>query len=359
MAAGSNRLTLSTVATILIVAVSLYLCLSMTPDTLLGWGTMIPVAMVPVQIVITLFWGCGYPENIGRLTQPLKGIVYLALTLLAGGTIAGLAWMAVGGAIAPPTPYVNMYLIFTVCVILWVLVVFQGWPLNLVLKHPGALGVGILLGAHAIAYLLFRLLFNFSFLHGSPIYFPNLDPSGIFVAWIPLVAIIVSLVPMLSLVLFDFWPVAAIAEKIPLFRRQPFFGIASAAIIGLVTALLWMVFVVQRQMDLVAFMVRVGVSGIFGVFTLLVMYEAVPDLKIPQPWRGLVLTVIGIVIAVFAFPLYRHAVLDHYPLPAGQPTYALELWISSAMLSITLPTMVVFAGFLKFWPLSRIFEKHL
>lgn len=43
------------------------------------------------------------------------------------------------------------------------------------------------------------------------------------------------------------------------------------------------------------------------------------------------------------------------PIPLA---YDLELWVSSAMLAITFPIMVAFAGFFDFWPLARSLDRH-
>ena len=36
---------------------------------------------------------------------------------------------------------------------------------------------------HSLAYPLYRVLFNFSFPRGAPIYVESLDPEGVFNAW--------------------------------------------------------------------------------------------------------------------------------------------------------------------------------
>ena len=40
-------------------------------------------------------------------------------------------------------------------------------------------------------------------------------------------------------------------------------------------------------------------------------------------------------------------------LHAGPPTYDLEIWLASALLSVTFPFLIFFAEFFKFWPLAK------
>lgn len=347
----SHPLARGVLATFLVVLVSLGLCVSLTPEQLLGWGTLIPVAMVPAQIVISLFWGCQYPRRIAMLPQPLAGLGFLGLTVIAGGMVAVLAFRTVGGGITPPTPFVNMFLILSVPVTLWLVVVLQAWPFRLLSKNPGVVGGALWLGAYALAYGLFRSLFNFGFLKGAPIYFAELDPQGAMMALVPLVFSIASVMVMLSLVLLDFWPLSLLVKRIPALGNQPWFALLAGALIIVIARLVWSGFVDGQQMDLVVFLVQVCVSVVFGLFILLVMMEGVPFLSLPQPWRGLILVVVALLLGLAVFPLYRAVALHFYPLPAGQPGYVLELWIASAMLAITFPLMVVLGGYFKFWPL--------
>lgn len=334
------------VATTVAVVAALAICLSVSPEWLSGWGTVILVAMVPTQIVISLVWQSAYPRRLAELPQPWRGLAFTALNAAVGGLVAFLAWRTVGGGLGEPTPFLIMYLILAVPTALVLVIPLQGWPCT-ALKHPAAIGAALVAASYGLAWLLFRLLFNFEFMAGAPVYRTELDPHGLLMAWQPLVFSIVLVVPVLSLVLFDFWPLGRLAG------RQPAFGLAALALCVAVAGALWQVFVVRQGMDMVLFMVRICIAVNFGYFILLVMFEGVPALKLAQPWRGLVLNAIALLLAAALLKLYEALALAFFPLASGAPAYPLELWLASAMLSVTFPLMVVIGSYFQFWPLSR------
>ena len=340
------------IATAGAVFASLFVCLLVSPEWLTGWGTVILVAMVPAQMVISLVWQANYPKALADLPQPARGIAFTALNALVGAAVAYFAWQTVGGGMDLPTPFLIMFLIFSVAVMLVLVVPLQCWPFAQAIRHPGLMGGTLLVAAYALAYGLFRWLFDFGFLAEAPFYRPELDPHGLFMAWIPLVFAIALLVPVLGLILFDFWPLSALAGKVPSLGKQPVFGILSLALIGALAAGLWAAFVGQG-MDKVLFMVRICVTVNFGYFILLVMFEGVPALKLPQPWRGVILNGTAIGLAVAMLQLYEALALSRFALPSGGPTYPLELWLASAMLAVTFPLMVVIGSYFQFWPLSK------
>ncbi|NTV71961.1 MAG: hypothetical protein HGA71_17665 [Azonexaceae bacterium] len=347
----SNPIFKGLTATFIVVTLSLLFCLAIPPEWLMGWGTLFPVAMVPAQIVISLFWGCGYPKQCAQLSQPRKGIAYLFSTLIVGSLVAWVSWRTIGGGISPPPPFVNMYLIFSVAVTLWLVVVFQGWPFNRLSSNSGVAGALLWLWAYLFTYALFRSLFDFSFLKGAPVYVAALDPGGVFMAWLPLVFSITSVMVLLTFVLFDFWPIQALAGRFPIFGKQPYFAALSGILIAFVTNGVWGFFVGTLDMNLVRFLVKVSVSGIFGIFVVLVMLDGLPSINFRQPWRGIFLSGIASILAIAGYTLYEFVALSRFALPAGQPGYLLELWIASAMLAITFPAMVTFAKYFDCWPL--------
>lgn len=258
---------------------------------------------------------------------------------------------AVGAGVTPPTPFVFMFLILAVPVTIWLVVPLQAWPLSLVFRKPGPLGMAVVASVYAITYLIYRLLFNFGFAMDAPFYLAALDPGGALMAWIPLVSTLASLVVILMLVLLDFWPVTALARRYPILLKQPFFGLASGMLVVIVAGLAGWLFTGIGEMDLIVFMTRVCVPEIFGIFILLVMLEGAPCLKLVQPWRGVVLTVIASGLSVLMFALYRTVAIARLNLPAGQPDHALELWLAPSMLGVTFPAMVTFGTYFQFWPL--------
>jgi hypothetical protein len=342
---------LGVLATILVVALSLFISVSMAPMTMIAWVTLLLVAMVPPQIVLTLALQGQHPASLAKLPQPLRGIAFCILTAIIGLPIAAIANATVGGGMTPPTPFVNMFLILGVCVTLALVAPFQCWPFAPIFgKKPLVMGASILVGAYVVTAILFRTLFNFDFLQGAPFYRADLNPHGLFMAWIPLIFALICFVVILCLVLLDFWPVATLPPKLPAVGKQPLFGIASAVFIAVVASCVWAIFVGSLHMDMVVFLVRVIISLIFGIFILLIMMEGASFVALPQPARGGVLIVASILLSLASFALYRSVCVNAFGLPSGPPTYDRELWLASAMLAVTFPMMVAYANFFQFWP---------
>lgn len=346
-------LRLGALGAVFVVVLSLLLCLAMSPDFLTGWATLALVAMVPAQIVISLVWQGNYPQAVAQLPQPWRGLAFVALNAAVGAIVAGLAWATVGGGVSPPLPFVNMYLIFAVPVMLFLVIVLGCWPFNRISANPGVLGLSLLLADYGLSLVLFRLLFNFGFMGGAPFYQAELDPQGMFMAWQPLVASIAAVVPMLALVLLDFWPVSVLARRSPRLASQPAGALLATLFVASVASLLWFFCIERGGMDLVVFMVRICVSLCFGFFMILVMFEGMPGLRLAQPWRGLVLCLLGAALASLMLFIYQQLALAGYSLTAGAPGYQLELWLASAMLAVTFPAMVVAAAYFRFWPFRR------
>lgn len=345
---------LGIVSSVFVVSVSLWISVALSPEAMLTWVSLIIVAMVPIQMVMGLAWHSQHPASIAALPQPMRGLAFTTMMALVGGFVAYIGNATVGGGIHPPTPFVNMFMILAVPIALLLIIPFQCWPLSAMFKkQPVWMGFSLVIAAYGLAWLIYQWLFNFSFLEHAPFYQAALDPQGLFMAWLPLAAGLSCVVGILCLVLLEFWPVSLLAKAIPIFGRQPFFGLAASVLIAAIAAGLWWLFDVPHGMDVVAFLVRVGVSMIFGIFIVLVMFDGAAFVRLPQPWRGMVLIAVAAVLAVALHALYRALAIQQFGLPGGPPTYTLELWLATSMLAITFPLMVAFASFFNFWPLRR------
>ncbi|CAM4381498.1 hypothetical protein [Kerstersia similis] len=337
----------------LILVLALAAATAFSPAFLDSWVSLIMVSMVPTQMVVSLLWQGQWPARAASLPQPWRGLLHTAGTLISAVIIAYLALQITGAGATPPTPFTILYLILSVPVTLALIVLFQAWPFQQLFRSPGLQGLALLAGAYAMTWLLFTRFFNFSFAAQAPFYLSNLDPQGIWTAWLPLTASLAALSFMLVLVLLDFWPLDAAARRWPRLTRQPWRGLTAGLCVAACTALLLCMGLSWAAMDVVVFMTRICVASIFGLFIVLVMLEGVPQLVLPQPWRGLCLTLAAGLLGQLMYALYRAIALWRFGLSGGAAPYALDLWLAASMLAVTFPAMVFFAQYFQFWPLAR------
>lgn len=351
---GLKQPILGVVATALAIVLSLAFSAQFSPPMFGSWVAILIMSAIPMQIVIGLVWQSGYPPFLTRLGQPAKGLAILAIMALAAAVVTPSIQLVVGGSVTPPTPFAIMFTILSVCTCFWIVAVFQCWPLTALSKSPAVIGLGVLVLAYGSAWVVFRATFDFAAMKGAPFYLAALDPGGMAPAWNALSYIVTTVSVIMAFVMLDFWPTATLARVIPVLGRQPLFGLASAALVLVLAALMWQAGVRVLGMDVVDYMVRVPVSLLFGEFIMLVMMQTAPLQSVAQPLKGLVLLALASVLAVAMYALYaKAAVVLVGPMPAGAPTYGLDLWIATAMLSVTFPVFVAFGDGLAYWPLSR------
>lgn len=351
---GLKQPILGVIATIAAIGLSLAICAQFTPATFGSWVGLVIMSAIPMQIVIGLVWQSAYPGFLARLGQPARGLVILAMMALAALVMVPTIQAVVGGSVAPPTPFAIMYTILSVCTAFWVVAVFQCWPMTVISKSPAVIGTGVLVLAYVSALVVFRIGFDFSAMKEAPFYLAALDPRGTTPAWNALSYIVTTVAVIMGFVMLDFWPTATIARAVPLLGRQPLFGLVSAALVLALAAGIWTLGVTTFRMDVVDYMVRVPVSLLFGEFIMLVMMQTAPFQTAPQPVKGIALLVVASVLAVAMYALYaKAAVMLVGAMPSGAPTYGLDLWIATAMLSVTFPVFVAFGDGFGYWPLSR------
>jgi hypothetical protein len=247
-----------------------------------------------------------------------------------------------------------MFTIVSIGMTLWVVLFFQSWPLTIIAKSPGAIGIGVWVFSYVLTWVVFHTFFDFSVMKGAPFYSDALDPRGLFDAWNALSFIVTAVLVMMFFVVLDFWPVTLLAVAVPVLGRQPLFGIVSSVLAILAAGLLWAAAIVGGGMDVVNYLVRIPVAGLFGVFIMLVMMQTAPFQKVRQPLKGVLLLA---VVGVLAAALYKaYAISSEFlvgALPNEAPSHALDIWIATAMLSVTFPLFIIVGDSLAFWPLAR------
>jgi len=335
----------------IILGVAFLILYALGHELLSTWGAFLFMCAVPVQLVVSVLWRCGYPASIAALPQPAKGAA-LTLMTAGGAMLAALAvFTLVGRSVAPPTPMLLHYSILSIVVTFWMILLMRGWPLNLFLRHPLWLGVGTLATCYSIAYALFRLLFDYSFLIGTHVYVQSLDPRGLLDAWSAISFFVTLGGAILILTLSDMTLVTGLVGK-----RQPHVVKLVATLVALLMSLVcWVVFVKGVGMDTVVYLVKVPVGFTFGVFLVDNLMQHRLFAGVGQPLRGILLTLLASVYAYLMYYVFAAAgpYLTGMALSSGAPAYTLELWLSSALLSVTFPVIVTMTAYFGFWPVRR------
>jgi hypothetical protein len=338
------------IATLIIVAISLAFISLFELSTFTGWVAYCIECVIPMQIVIGITWATKHPHFAASRSQPSKGVLLILVTVLAGLITGALFFYTVNGGINPPTPFLMMFIIVVVLTTFAASIMWGGWPFMTMIKNPVAAGISMLAACYLVAYIIFRVFFNYSFMQGAPVYVASLDPHGLFSAWNAVTCYVTVIGVMFLMLSFDLWPLT----KFPAIMKQPVLGLVWSLICLVLGYAAWWIGVVALKMDPVSFMVHVPVAYIFGTIIVLNMMQGSLFGKMTQPLKGVANILTVAVIGTLLFETYG-ALSGRVTgvLKAGPPTYDFELWIASALLGVTFPLLVFHAEFFKLWPLKR------
>src|SRR5579862_3137583 len=101
-------------------------------------------------------------------------------------------------------------------------------------------------------------------------------------------------------------------------------------------------------------MVSVPIPVIFGVIFVLNMLQGSLYANFTQPLKGILNAATAIILGNLFALLYRSlSGVVTGKLDAGPPAYQSEIWLASALLSVTFPFLVAYADFFTMWPLQR------
>jgi hypothetical protein len=337
------------VATACIIVISLGFISLFDFPTFTGWVAYYLLCVIPIQIVMAVTWGGRHPTFAANTSQPVKGILLTTFALVVGVIVAAVHHATVGGGVSPPAPMLAMCAIVSVPITFWAAIMWGGWPFSTLIKHQVAAGLAMLVVCYALNYALFRVFFDYGFMRGAPVYVPALDPHGLFNAWNALVFYVTVLAGMFFMLNFDLWPLT----RSPGVMQQPALGIVWTIAALILGGIAFFIGVVLMGMDAVAFLVRVPVPVIFGTIIVLNMLQGSLFAKAAQPAKG-VLNVLAVVVTgtVLSLAYGALAPLVTGALKPGPPAYDLEIWLASALLSVTFPFLIFYAEFFKFWPLK-------
>ncbi|PWT84905.1 MAG: hypothetical protein C5B57_03960 [Blastocatellia bacterium] len=346
---GLKQPWIGVVATALIIAVALGFISRFTLAIFTGWLSYFLLCVIPMQIIVAVMWGSN-PAFTATRTQATKGLLLTATTLVIGAIVAALSHATIGGRISPPTPMLVMCAIVSVVITFWAAIMWGGWPFTTLIKNPIAAGLTTLVACYIVNYGLFRVFFDYGFMQGAPVYVAEQDPHGLFPAWYALVFYLSCLSAMFLMVNFDLWPLTAF----PGVMRQPRLGAAWTLAVLVIGGLAYYVGVGVMGIDPVAFMVRVPVPFIFGTIVVQNMLQGSLFAKYTQPFKGILNVAAVVVIGQLLAQLYAVvASTVSGPVSPGPPAYEFEVWLASALLSVTFPFLIFHAEFFRFWPLQR------
>jgi hypothetical protein len=347
---GLKQPILGIVATVVVMTVSLALISLFDFPTFAGWVSYALMCLIPAQIVIGVTWGTNLPDFAARQHQPVKGILLTLTAAVAGAIVLPASLAVAGGNITPPTPMLMHVTITSVVVTFWAAIVFGGWPFKAIIKNELYAGLAMLAACYAVNYVFFRILFDYAFMQGAPVYAGSLDPHGLFNALSALVFEVSFLIGLFMLPAFDLWPL----HKFAAIMKQPILGIVWTLLALAIGGSAFWVGVGLVKIDVMSFLVIAPVPYIFGTIVVLNMFQNSLFQKLTQPLKGVANVIAVIVIGSALAQLYKAlSPVVSGALHAGPPTYDLEIWTASALLAVTFPFLIFFAEFFKFWPLSK------
>ena len=332
----------------LVMSISLAVISLFSFETFSGWLAFGLMCLIPAQIAVAVLWQCKHPLWAANHRQPVRGILLILVTALIGAIVVPVMHRTVGGGLGPG-PMLLHCTIVSVVVMFWFAIMWGGWPFSAVIRKPVAAGLATLAISYAVNFLLFRLLFSYEFMRGAPVYVASLDPQGLIPAWNVLVFYVTALSMMFLTLHFDLWPLT----KSPALMRQPVLGLVWTAIALTLGALFYLVGTRVLQMDVVRLLVRVPIPFIFGTIVVLNMLQNSVFSRHSQPVKGIANAVAAIVIGNGLALFYRSlSGTVTGALASGPPAYESEIWLASALLSVTFPFLIYHAEFLGFWPLK-------
>lgn len=338
------------VSTLVIAAIALSFISLFSFATFTGWVAYAIDCFISMQVVMGVFWAGKYPEFAARRAQPVKGFLLVGIALLTGLVVGVVLFWTVGGGVNPPAPMLMFYSIAAVLTTFWMTIIWGGWPFTVLIKNQVAAGLSLLAGCYLVAYLIVRVFFSYAFMQGAPVYVAGLDPHGLFNAWYALTFYVTAIAAMFFMLSFDLWPLT----KFPSIMKQPVLGIVWTGCVLLIGGVAFFIGVFLMRMDIAAFMVRVPIAFIFGTIVVLNMLQGSLFTKMRQPLKG-VCNVIAVVAIGAGLALAYGALVSVVTgrVAVGPPAYEYEIWLASALLSVTFPFLVFYAVFFELWPLKK------
>ena len=230
----------------------------------------------------------------------MRGLAYLALTVVVAAVVAFVLWMTIGGSVGPPVPMLAQATILSVVVAFFLSIVWGGWPFSLI-RNRLVSGLVLLVAGYVVAVVLFEVFFDYAWLKGAPVYVAALDPTGLFNAWDATVVAVTALSVMFLTLHLDLWPLTRSAALM----KQPVLGLVWTALCLVVGVVLYYLGTRTFGMTPPGFLVTVPVPFIFGSVVLLNMLQHSVFAGRAQPVKGVLSAVTAMVVGTVLALLYR------------------------------------------------------
>jgi hypothetical protein len=339
---------LGVVASALVMAIALAYISLFSVGTFLGWVSFFMLGLIPMQVVAVVLWG-GNPTFASGMSQPLKGLVLVLVTVGVSLVATAAAHAIVGEGVSPPGPIPSHFAVVVVPTAFWLAIMMGGWPFTSLIKNPIAAGFAVVIAAYVLTYIEFRVFFNYEFMQGAPVYLAS-APRGMFNGVMALVFHVTALAVMFLVLCFDLWPL----NSSPAVMKQPVLGLVWSAIALGGAALAMWIGVGMLGMDPMAFLTGVTAPFIFGSIIVLNMLQNSLFGTMTQPVKGLANAIGAAVVGVVLAHLYTALTpIVSGTLQPGPPAYDLEVWLANSMLSVTFPFLIYYAVFFDYWPLPK------
>ena len=339
---------LGLVASALVMTIALAYISLFSVGTFLGWVSFFMLGLIPMQVVAVVLWG-GNPSFVSAMSQPLKGLALVLLTVVVSLVATAAAYVVVGEGVSPPGPIPSHFAVVVVPTTFWLAIMMGGWPMTSRIKNPISAGFVLVVVAYMLTFVEFRLLFNYDFMKEAPVYLAS-APHGMFNAIMALVFHVTALAVMFLVLCFDLWPLTSS----PAIMKQPILGLVWSAITLGGAALAMWIGIGIFGMDPMAFLTGVTAPFIFGTIIMLNMLQNSLFATMTQPVKGLANAIGAAVVGVVLAHLYvALAPLVSGTLASGPPGYDLEVWLANALLSVTFPFLIYYAVFFGYWPLTK------
>jgi len=285
------------IATVIVLTFALGFISLFSFELFTGWISYSLMCIIPALIVIGVVWGGNPPRFLANLGQFLKGLTLLSVASFVGIIVGSIMFYTIGGSMFPLAPMLVHFTIIAIGTAFLLVIIMGGWPILPRVKNPVLAGFAILLAVYAVSFILFRVLYSYEFLIGTPLYAASLDPQGLFNGWNVTVFYVTFIGVMFAILHLDLWPLT----KFPALMKQPVLGIVFTILCLGLTSLTYYLGISVVKINVVSFMVLVPIPFVFGSVIVLNMLQDTLFSKVKQPVKGVLkiglALMIGLVLA--------------------------------------------------------------